>query len=47
MPLHAALSSARPAQNLVAKVLLAKGADPNRTTKPSVETGAFMRDCRT
>ncbi|PYX58306.1 MAG: hypothetical protein DMG76_09160, partial [Acidobacteria bacterium] len=30
-----------------AKVLLAKGADPNRTTKPSVETGAFMRDCRT
>jgi ankyrin repeat protein len=46
-PLHAALSSARLAQNLVAKVLLAKGADPNRTTKPSVETGAFMRDCRT
>lgn len=30
-----------------ARVLLAKGADPNRTTKPSVETGAFMRDCRT
>jgi hypothetical protein len=22
-------------------------ADPNRATKPSVETGAFMRDCRT
>ena len=33
-PLHAALSSARLAQNLVVKVLLAKGADPNRTTKP-------------
>jgi ankyrin repeat protein len=46
-PLHAALCSTRPAQNLVVKVLLAKGADPNRTTKPSVETGAFMRDCRT
>jgi ankyrin repeat protein len=46
-PLHAALSSARPAQNLVVKVLLAKGAGPNYTTKPSVETGAFMRDCRT
>jgi len=46
-PLHAALCSARPAQNLVVKVLLAKGADPNRTTKPSVETRAFMRDCRT
>jgi ankyrin repeat protein len=38
---------ALPAQNLVVKVLLAKGADPNRTTKPSVETRAFMRDCRT
>jgi ankyrin repeat protein len=46
-PLHAALSSPRPAQYLVAKVLLASGADPNRSTKPSVETGAFMRDCRT
>ena len=46
-PLHAALSSPRPAQHLVAKVLLASGADPNRSTRPSVETGAFMRDCRT
>lgn len=46
-PLHAALSSPRLAQHLVAKVLLAAGADPNRRTKPSVETGAFMRDCRT
>jgi ankyrin repeat protein len=29
------------------KILLASGADPNRPTKPSVETGSFMRDCRT
>ena len=41
-PLHAALSSARPAQGLVVKVLLQAGADPNCTTKPLVETGAFM-----
>jgi ankyrin repeat protein len=46
-PLHAALSSPRPAQRLVAKVLLASGADPNHPTKPSAESGAFMRDCRT
>lgn len=46
-PLHAALCSDRPAQNRVVRVLLANGADPNRPTKPSVETGAFMRDCRT
>lgn len=46
-PLHAALSSARPGHDLVAKVLLSRGADPNRATKPGVETGAFMRDCRT
>src|SRR6266478_6964516 len=46
-PLHAAVSSARPAQHLVVKVLLEGGADTNRTTNPSVETGAFMRDCRT
>jgi uncharacterized protein len=46
-PLHAALCSDRPAQNLVVRVLLSNGADPNRPTKPSVETGAFMRDCRT
>ncbi|HVP55402.1 MAG TPA: ankyrin repeat domain-containing protein [Candidatus Eisenbacteria bacterium] len=46
-PLHAALSSKRPGQNLVVKVLLANGADANRACKPAVETGAFMRDCRT
>jgi ankyrin repeat protein len=47
-PLHAALCKAnRPAYNHVVKVLLATGANPNCATKPSVETGAFMRDCRT
>ena len=35
------------AHTLVVKVLLEAGADPNRATKPNVETGAFMRDCRT
>lgn len=47
-PLHAALSKAnRPAYDLVVDVLLAGGADPNAATKPSVETGGFMRDART
>jgi len=46
-PLHSALCSPRPSSNLVLKVLLAKGANPNCVTKPGVETGAFMRDCRT
>jgi ankyrin repeat protein len=47
-PLHAALCTAnRPAFDLVVRVLLSAGADPNRATKPDVETGAFMRDCRT
>lgn len=47
-PLHGALCTAnRPVFDLVVQVLLAAGADPNRATKPGVETGAFMRDCRT
>jgi ankyrin repeat protein len=47
-PLHAALCKAnRPSYDLVVKVLLAHGAHPNCATKPGVETGAFMRDCRT
>jgi uncharacterized protein len=47
-PLHSALcTTVRLAHNRVMKVLLANGADPNRKTKPNVETGAFMRDCRT
>jgi ankyrin repeat protein len=45
--LHAALSSHRAAQHLVVKVLLDSGADPNIATKPSAESGAFMRDVRT
>jgi len=47
-PLHAALCTPnRPAFELVVRVLLAAGADPNRRTKAGVETGAFMRDSRT
>jgi uncharacterized protein len=47
-PLHSALcTSTRLARNLVMKVLLANGANPNCATKHNVETGAFMRDCRT
>ena len=47
-PLHAALCTAdRLGRNLVMKVLLANGANPNAATKPGVETGGFMRDCRT
>jgi uncharacterized protein len=47
-PLHAALcKSDRLAHDLVLKVLLKNGANPNCVTKPSMETGGFMRDCRT
>ncbi len=47
-PLHAALCKAnRPSYDLVLKVLLANGADPQRATKPGAQTGAFMRDCKT
>ncbi len=47
-PLHAALcTSDRLAHDLVLKVLLGNGANPNCATRPSVETGGFMRDCRT
>lgn len=47
-PLHAALCMAsRMAHDLVLKVLLGNGANPNCPTKPNVETGGFMRDCRT
>lgn len=47
-PLHAALCTThRLAHDLVMKVLLTAGANPNCVTKPAVETGAFMRDCRT
>jgi ankyrin repeat protein len=47
-PLHAALcTSNRLAHDLVLRVLLAAGADPNRATRESAETGSFMRDGRT
>jgi ankyrin repeat protein len=47
-PLHAALCTVnRLAHDLVIRVLLAHGANPNCVTKPSAETGGFMRDCRT
>ena len=47
-PLHSALCTTRRVNhNVVMKVLLAHGADPNAKTKPGVETGSFMRDCRT
>jgi ankyrin repeat protein len=46
--LHSALCTpSRTAHDLVLQVLLAHGADPNRATSPGVETGCFMRDCRT
>jgi len=47
-PLHAALCTAdRMAHDRVLQVLLQHGAYPNVATKPGVETGGFMRDCRT
>jgi uncharacterized protein len=47
-PLHAVLCTPeRLRRNLVLKVLLAHGANPNCFTKHNMETGGFMRDCRT
>jgi len=47
-PLHAALCTTdRLVYDRVLKVLLAHGADPNAATTMGVETGGFMRDCRT
>ena len=46
--LHAALCKAnRPRHDYVVEVLLDHGANPGLATTPGVETGAFMRDCRT
>lgn len=46
--LHAALcTSDRRTHDAVVRVLLAHGANPNATTKPSAPTDHFMRDCRT
>lgn len=47
-PLHAALCTEdRIRHDAVVQVLLAAGADVNAATIPDIETGAFMRDCRT
>jgi uncharacterized protein len=47
-PLHSALCKTdQPEFDAIIKILLANGADPNRATKPGVETDAFMRDIRT
>jgi len=47
-PLHATLcTSDRLQRNVVMRVLLAHRANPNCATKANMETGAFMRDCRT
>jgi hypothetical protein len=47
-PLHATLCKTdRAAHDVVLKILLANGANPNCSTKPSVPTDAFMRDIRT
>jgi ankyrin repeat protein len=47
-PLHSALCKTdRMVYDRVLTVLLSHGASPNTATNPGVETGAFMRDCRT
>jgi uncharacterized protein len=47
-PLHSSLcKTARPEFDAIIKMLVANGADPNRVTKPGVETDSFMRDIRT
>jgi ankyrin repeat protein len=47
-PLHAALCKANSAAHTqVIRVLLAAGANPRCVTQAGVETGGFMRDCRT
>ena len=46
--MHAALcTTERLVHNRVMRVLRAAGANPNCFTKPSMETGGFLRDCRT
>lgn len=47
-PLHSSLcKSDRTTHDLVLKILLDHGANPNCATNPSVETESFMRDIRT
>jgi len=45
-PLHVAIKSG-PKHAQIVELLLHFGADPNAVTIPHVETGCFMRDCRT
>ena len=46
-PLHSAMTNEdRDRYDLVTRVLLAKGANPNKATIPGKETGAFMRNFR-
>lgn len=47
-PLHACISAAnRVASQMIVKLLLGYGANPNIRTIPGQETGSFMRDVRT
>lgn len=47
-PLHSAVTNDdRERYDLVVDVLLRAGANPNVATIPEIETGSFMRDCRT
>jgi uncharacterized protein len=47
-PLHSSLCKTdRRTHDLVLKILLASGANPNCATHPGVETDSFMRDIRT
>jgi ankyrin repeat protein len=47
-PLHNALCRLNhPSAEHIIKILLTNGADSNCKTRESVETGSFMRDCRT
>ena len=47
-PLHSAVTrSENLAMEHVVAVLIHYGANPNTPTRPSIESGSFMRDCRT
>jgi len=46
-PLHATVCKGEEAHNLVLKILLANGANPNCVTRESAVTQSFMRDVRT
>lgn len=47
-PLHASLCTTnRTRHDIVLRILLESGAEPNCFTVPGIVTGSFMRDCRT